>query len=67
MKECWEALPAEIIQKSFRVCGISVNTDVTEDDVIHWSHKVCSHAHVSLTLIRTVSPPDIGPHTINAE
>ena len=31
VKECWEALPAKIIRKSFRVCGISVNTDGTED------------------------------------
>ena len=35
VKECWEALPAKIIQKSFRVCGISVNTDGTEDEEIH--------------------------------
>ena len=32
---CWEALPAEIIPKSFRACGISVNTDGTEDEEIH--------------------------------
>ena len=35
VKECWEALSAEIVQKSFRACGISVNTDGTEDEEIH--------------------------------
>ena len=37
--ECWEALPAEIVQKSFCVCRISVNTDGTEDDEIHCLKK----------------------------
>ena len=32
----WHLLnSAEIIYKSFRVCGISVNTDETEDEEIH--------------------------------
>ena len=35
VKECWEAISAEIFQKSFSVCGISVNTDKTEDEEIH--------------------------------
>ena len=35
VKECWEALSAEIVQKPFRACGISVNTDRVEDDEIH--------------------------------
>ena len=35
VKECWEAPSAEIVQKSFRTCGISVNTDGAEDDEIH--------------------------------
>ena len=36
VKKCWEVLRAEIVQKSFRACGISVNTDRTEDDEIHF-------------------------------
>ena len=35
MKECWEALPAEIVHKSFCACEFSENTDGTEDDEIH--------------------------------
>ena len=35
VEECWEVLPAEIVQKSFHACGISVNTDRTEDEEIH--------------------------------
>ena len=35
VKECWEALPTEIVKKSFRECGISVHTDGTEDGEIH--------------------------------
>ena len=35
VKGCWEALTAEIVQKSFHACGISVSTDGTEDDEIH--------------------------------
>ena len=34
VKECWEALPAEIVQKSFCACGISLNTMGMEDDEI---------------------------------
>ena len=35
VKECWEVLLAEIIQKSFCARGISVITDRTEDEEIH--------------------------------
>jgi len=34
VKECWEALPTEIVQKSFCECGISGNTDGTERRLI---------------------------------
>ena len=39
VKECWEALPAEIVQKSFCVCEISVHTDGMEDKEIHCLKK----------------------------
>ena len=32
VRECWEALPSEIIRKSFRACGIAVNIDGKEDE-----------------------------------
>ena len=35
MRECWEALPTELIQKSFRACGISVDVDGANDSEIH--------------------------------
>ncbi|KAI1695277.1 hypothetical protein Ddc_21345 [Ditylenchus destructor] len=31
----WAALPEELIRKSSKDCGITVNTDGTEDDMIH--------------------------------
>ena len=35
VKECWEALPYELIKKSFRACGIPVNLDGSDDGKIH--------------------------------
>ena len=35
VRECWEALPTEVIQKCFRACGISVDVDGANDDEIH--------------------------------
>ena len=35
VKECWEALPIELIKKSFRACGVSVNIDGTDHGEIH--------------------------------
>ena len=35
VKECWSSLSTELIQKSFRSCGISVNVDGSEDAEIH--------------------------------
>ena len=35
VRECWEALPSEMVQKSFRACGISVRVDGSEDEEIH--------------------------------
>lgn len=35
VKECWSSLSSELIQKSFRSCGISVNVDGSEDVEIH--------------------------------
>ena len=34
-RECWEALPIKIIQKSFRTCGICVNVDSTDNGERH--------------------------------
>ena len=31
VRACWEILPTEIIQKSFLVCGISIDVDGTDD------------------------------------
>ena len=35
VRECWEALPTKLIQKSFRACGISVDIDGVNDSEIH--------------------------------
>ena len=35
VRECWEALPTELIQKSFRACGISIDVDGANDSKIH--------------------------------
>jgi len=43
MKLAWDAVNEDIIQKSFRVCGITVNPDGSEDgEVICWElHRKC--------------------------
>ena len=35
MKKAWEAVHVEVVKKSFRSCGISVNVDGSEDKEIH--------------------------------
>ena len=35
VRESWEALSSELIAKSFRACGISVNIDGSEDGDVH--------------------------------
>ena len=35
VKESWDSITSDIIVKSFRACGISVNTDGTNDGEIH--------------------------------
>ena len=35
MKECWSSLSTELIQESFRFCGISVNVDGSEGTEIY--------------------------------
>ena len=35
VRDCWEALPTELIQNSFRACGISVDIDGKCDGEIH--------------------------------
>ena len=35
VKECWDGLSTDIILKSFRVCGISVDVDSSGDSDIH--------------------------------
>ena len=35
VKTAWESIPVEVIQKSFRSCGISVSVDGNEDGEIH--------------------------------
>ena len=35
VKEAWHSVTTAVIQKSFEVCGISVNTDGSQDDRIH--------------------------------
>lgn len=38
MKTSWETIPADMIQKSFKKCGISNSMDGTEDDIL-WNDK----------------------------
>lgn len=35
VKEAWNSVTSDVIRKSFRVCGISVNPDGSEDSEIH--------------------------------
>ena len=51
VRECSEALPIEIIQKSFRVCGISVNVNNTDNGEIHCLRLggVAVEAHGAIT------------------
>jgi hypothetical protein len=35
VKEAWDSVTTEVVIKSFRVCGISVKTDDSEDGEIH--------------------------------
>ena len=35
VKEAWNSVTSDVIRKSFRVCGISVNPDGSEDCDIH--------------------------------
>ena len=39
VKESWDSITSDIIVKSFRACGISVNTDGTNDGEIHCMKK----------------------------
>ena len=35
MHEAWREIPAEMVTKSFKTCGISNSLDGTEDDVVY--------------------------------
>jgi len=35
MKKAWESIATEVIINSFKVCGIPVETDGTEDTLVH--------------------------------
>ena len=35
VKKAWESVATEVIINSFKVCGISVETDGTEDGLVH--------------------------------
>ena len=33
--ESWASLPVEVIKQSFKICGLNINLDDSEDDAIH--------------------------------
>ncbi|KAI1699801.1 tc5 transposase DNA-binding domain-containing protein [Ditylenchus destructor] len=35
IRQAWAALPEELIRKSFKECGLTINLDGSEDDMIH--------------------------------
>ena len=62
VRECWEALPTEVIRKSFRACGISVDVDGANDNEIHCLKDggVATEARATVTTetARLLSAPD---------
>ena len=67
VKDCWEALTAEIVQKSFCARGISVSTDGSEDDKIHYLKEGGVAADVRETVKRDTANLTSLPLTTSAE
>ncbi len=39
--KAWDDLDRDLIKKSFKVCGITINTDGSENDLVHYFKTYC--------------------------
>ena len=68
VKEAWNSVTTEVIIKSFWVCGISVNTDVSDDGEIRSikESQIAAEAspiiaEATASLLQTVEEDDFDP------
>lgn len=64
MKKSWESVTIEVIVKSFRSCGISVNVDGSEDGEIHCIKEngvaVAAKADISSSTSKLLAPQNVA-------
>ena len=60
VKEAWKSVTTDVIVKSFRTCGITVNVDGSEDNEIHCL-KAGEAAHAAASLISDATSKMLDP------
>ena len=52
VKEAWKSVTTDVIVKSFRTCGITVNVDGSEDNEIHCLKRAMMRIRLLISILR---------------